>query len=125
MRIAINLFGESVNKAGTGWFAYSVVRELMTVDKRNDYFVFAPKGYENVFDILKDLSSSNFHVISLLCPSKMIFRRLYEQLILPFVILRYRCKKVFSTNSVCPILLGRKECFGATRYGEVGRLYGF
>lgn len=53
MRIAINLFGESVNKAGTGWFAYSVVRELMTVDKRNDYFVLRPKAMKTYLTFLK------------------------------------------------------------------------
>lgn len=105
MKIAINLLGQTYNKAGTGWYVNSVLQELAKIDSVNQYILYMPKGYEDSFVV----NAENFNVVSVDCPHSTVLRRIYEQFVLPFTILRGKPDVAFSTNNVCPILLGKKN----------------
>ncbi len=105
MNIGINLMGESKFKAGTGRYAYEVLKALSEIDKRNFYFIFLPSYQESEFFV----DSPRFIYLRVPAAENVIARRVVEQLVLPFYIIAVKLTKglniVHSTNNIAPIAL--------------------
>jgi glycosyltransferase involved in cell wall biosynthesis len=105
MNIGINLMGESKFKAGTGRYAYEVLKALSEIDKRNTYFIFLPSCQESEFFF----DSPRFIQLRVPAVENVIVRRVAEQMLLPFYILALKLTKglnvVHSTNNIAPIVL--------------------
>lgn len=108
MRIAVNALGSISKDTGGKNYLINFVKYIQEIDNNNEYFLFLSNESENIFNIYKPsvniiyLKKSNLNAYS-----KVFF----EQLILPFYLIKYRIDAVyFPGNYACifstkPILL--------------------
>lgn len=102
MRIGINALYLLPGKVGgTEIFIRNLVRNLSEVDRTNEYFIFINRESIGVFEGI----APNLNVV--LCPIKATSRPvrvLWEQLILPFQLRRYRIDVLYSAGMTAPFV---------------------
>lgn len=101
MRIGINLLYLVPSKVGgTETYARGLVAALQKIDKKNEYFLFCNKENRDIF-----AKSKNFKIIVLpFRASNKVLRVLFEQLALPFYVLRYKIEILHSLGYVAPLI---------------------
>ncbi len=102
MRIAINsqllFFEKSFRNAGVSRYIYNLIRELAKIDTQNDYFIFVNKTFQPF------VNKNNFHFIkSNVNTTKPMIRVFWEQLVLPFLLLKYKIDVFHAAVNILPI----------------------
>lgn len=106
MKIGINLIGESGLNSGSGRITKKIIEILQRIDNENEYFVYYHKDYDtSIFN----LKSSNFHYIKVPTNRNVMIRRIVEQFILPFYLIKNRVEVIFSSNNIGIIAAGNKN----------------
>jgi glycosyltransferase involved in cell wall biosynthesis len=103
MRIGINLLYLIPNQCGgTETYGVCLVNALVDLDPKNEYVIFLNKESE----ALPLIESSN--LTKVICNVRAIHRPLryiYEQLVLPFLLIKYRIDLVHSLGYVAPLFV--------------------
>src|ERR1039458_3913189 len=102
MRIGINLLYLVPNQCGgTETYGVCLVNALVGLDPKNEYFVFLNKESES----LPLVEAANLKRV--VCNVKAVYRSLrylYEQMVLPFLLIKYRIDLSHSLGYVAPLL---------------------
>lgn len=106
MKIGINLLGESPFKSGTGRYASELIKALLSIDKTNHYILFVPWKSADSWTrfICTTKKPNNCKIVSIPITGNLIFRRISEQLLLPYYVFFNGVDILHSTNTVCPII---------------------
>lgn len=100
MRIAIN--GLSARMGGGAAYLSNLLEHLSKIDHGNEYIVFTSPERK---DSLK-VDAANFSIIAPGFPGRAVVRRaIWEQLILPAFIKRYRIDILFSPGGISPVIV--------------------
>lgn len=116
------------NKHGMDFVALETIRHLQLTDKKNEYYIYVKPGPDRCL-----LSSANFYIIELRCPSYF----LWEQIALPFAISKLKPDVLHCTGNTAPLLgktplmvtlhdiifLETKTASGGSLYQQLGRIY--
>jgi len=106
MRIGINTLGPSKLKAGVGNYVYELVRNLLQVDKRNEYFIIVNADNAALFEI----EQKNVHIIHApACTTRKNLRIVWEQVGIPFLCWKQGIDVFHSPGFVAPLLLPCKS----------------
>ena len=101
MKIAIDLTSIPSQKTGVGKYAIALIKALGKFDDENQYWIFVKRNQAEEFDPKK----KNFHII--LCNNILqskILRILWEQFVLPVILLKKRIKLLHSIHYTTPLL---------------------
>ena len=105
MRIAIDITSIPVKKAGVGLYVLKLIDQLQTIDQTNQYLIFIRRRDINNINI----RNPNFKLYSVRHFSR-VHGIVWEQLVLPFILLRKKVKVLHSPHYTCPFLkLGWKQ----------------
>jgi glycosyltransferase involved in cell wall biosynthesis len=100
MKIAIN--GLSARFGGGLAYLKNLLKHLAKIDKENEYIVFSNPERRKIFGV----DSENFEIVVPPFPGKAIARRaLWEQIILPILIKRYKVDVLFSPGGINPLII--------------------
>jgi len=100
MNIGINASALSAQKGGASFYILNIVKALAQTDTDNRYFIFTTKAAKNQFSGLPP----NFKIVPC-APLKTVFRLLWEQSFLPFIICRkFKIQVLFSPNYTAPLI---------------------
>lgn len=102
MRIGINaLFMVPGKHGGSENYLRNLLTNLAKIDKKNEYIIFTNRSNSGVFGIKQD----NFTEILCNFPVRYkLFRVLWEQIILPFQVKKYRINVLHSLANISPII---------------------
>jgi len=101
MRIAINaqlmFFEKSFRNAGVSKYTYNLIEQLSRIDSQNEYVIFVNKSFKPF------VSNQNFHFVkSRINTTIPIIRIFWEQVILPFLLVRHKIDVFHSMVNVLP-----------------------
>ena len=100
MRIAIN--GLSARMGGGAAYISNLLEHLSKIDHDNEYVVFTSPERKDSFRV----DAANFSIIAPRFPGGAVVRRaIWEQLILPVLIKRYRIDVLFSPGGISPVII--------------------
>lgn len=100
MKIAINTLSVTPQRGGVKTYLINLVKSLAKVDRNNTYYLFVSPINETLFDIRKE----NFKKLHLpLYSDNRISRILFEQLLFPFYIKKYKIDVLFSPGNFVTI----------------------
>jgi hypothetical protein len=100
MKIAIN--GLSARFGGGAAYLKNLLEHLSKIDHENQYIVFTSPEKRGSFRA----DAANFSVIAPRFPGRAIVRRtIWEQLVLPVLIRRYRIDILFSPGGIAPVIV--------------------
>lgn len=99
MNIALNTLSA---RAGAGISVFKMLmRAIEEVDKKNKYFVFVSPKQTSIIESIPD----NFKkIIFKHCPVNPYFRVLWEQIVLPFYIYKYKIDVLYSVGNITSLL---------------------
>ena len=101
MNIGINLLPFRKNLTGTGIYALNIVEELRFLDAENHYFLFCNREIAKLFEF----KEKNFTKIVLPVRAQNSLKRiLWEQLILPFDLRKFKIDVLFTPSVAVPVL---------------------
>ncbi|MHA1380624.1 MAG: glycosyltransferase family 4 protein [Candidatus Helarchaeota archaeon] len=106
MNIAIDLTSIPNQKTGVGKYATALVDALGKFDNENHYWIFVKKNQVNEFNPKK----KNFHIIE--CSNLLnlkVFRVLWEQFLLPFIVLIKKIDILHSIHYTTPFLFSLRR----------------
>jgi len=98
MRIAVEgqrLF--RAKKHGMDFVALELIKNLMEIDKTNEYVIFVAPGPDKCLS-----DTENFTIVEIRSMSYPV----WEQVLLPFYVRKYKCDLLHSTSNTAPILPG-------------------
>ena len=105
MRIAVNLLPFREQLAGAGRYTHNILRELLTLDRRNEYIFFLTPRAEAHFAFASENSARVF--VSL--PNSIAARIAYEQFVLPIQLVRHNIDVLFTPSVAIPFLWRGKK----------------
>ncbi len=107
MTIGLNtLFLIPKKVGGTEYYTRSVIDSLVSLDKKNNYVIFCNRENYASFHFSSD------KIKKILCPlnaQNRVFRILYEQLVLPFLLIKHKCNLLHSFGYFGPIFSPSKH----------------
>lgn len=98
MHIAVNLLPFRARLAGAGRYTQNLLRELVHADAANEYLFFVTPRAAAHFDY----RARNVSRILVALPESRAVRILYEQLILPIQLVRYKVELLFTPSVAIP-----------------------
>ncbi len=87
-----------LKKHGMDMVALELIRNLQEVDKENQYYIFVRKDEDH--SVLKE--TPNFHIVELAAAPYPV----WEQLLLPMAVRKYRCDILHCTSNTAPLFPG-------------------
>lgn len=111
MIIAIDL--TAVGSTGTMGYSSGFILALEGLDHENKFIIFCSTEAYQLFQY--SLDKDRFKVIAILSAKKVFRRIIFGQLILPFLLLKYKVNVLFSAFDIaplmspCPVLLGARN----------------
>ncbi|WP_434640813.1 glycosyltransferase family 1 protein [Thermoanaerobacterium thermosaccharolyticum] len=105
MNIVINAILYHDKPRGVGTYLNNLLKELSIIDDENNYFIYYGSWMEN-YDFLK-IKKNNFYFIKVSILRNKIIRNLYQLLIFPFAILKYK-PDIVHIPDTSPVLI--KTC---------------
>lgn len=88
MKVAINAILYHEKPRGVGVYLNNLIASLTKINEENEYYVFYGE-WMGAYEFTK-LNNSNVKLIPVKCPRNKILRNLYQILVFPFVVLRYK-----------------------------------
>lgn len=102
MKIYINNLNIRENSSGVKTYQINLIQELLTLDKKNRYFLICSKSNQTLFNSFTAFSNCNLIVVPLNVQSP-ILRILLDQLLVPLICFS-RKSILISSQNVCSVL---------------------